>query len=132
MSHDTPSAMLWKFLLLLLLVPVLASLAMNTLLELLARGGVVTIVMIFIGLILCLQFRSNAARLAVGFFLFCWLANAQWPTLHGSVWLYLAIGLVVVAAYVIRELRVDHKPSAVKLHGIERKPVMPAAGEEHE
>jgi len=122
----------WKFLVLLLLIPVLASLVLNALAELLQSGGLLTLVALAIGAAICFQFRSTAVRLVVAFFILCWLSRVhQRPTFGSSLWVYVGIAVIVVAAYFIRQARIEHKSHPPKLHGVERKPVMPTT-EEHE
>ena len=125
---------LWGFLLLLLLAPPLASLALNTLNDLFQHGGLLPLVVVAVAAVLCFQFRSNAARMAAVFFIFCFLSGLlyQTPAFGNSIWAYIVLIVAIVGAYFIREYRLDCKQQAPKLHGIERTPIFPPDTEEHE
>ena len=129
MSQNLLSSTIWEFLLLLLLVPVLASLFLNTFIELFQHGVLAIWIVLIVTSLICLLFRSTAARMAAAFVIFCWLCS-HGPTLANSYWPYLGLALLIVGAYFVRQARLEHKFQPPKLHGVERKPVMPAAEEQ--
>ena len=124
---------LLEFLLLLLLLPPLVSLALNTFTGLLhSGGGLVMLGLLVVIAVLSLQFRSAAARIFIMFAAFCFFTGFRFQFLSfgNSFWFYVSLAIVSIIAYLIRASRLEQKSQTVRLQGVERTPVLPPEIEE--
>ncbi len=132
-GSNSALSILLEFLLLLLLVPPLVSLALNTFAGLLhSGGGLFMLGLLALIAALCIQFRNAAAALFIVFLAFCFLSGFRFPfpSFGGSTWFYLSLVIVSIIAYLIRASRLEQKSQVTRLQGVERTPVLPPEIEE--
>jgi hypothetical protein len=96
-----------------------------------AYGQTVFLILFIVTVIVCLELKNWAARVATAIFIFAVLpvsATYVWNNTSPVV-MFLVLVVLSVGAYFIREGRLEQRPPPLKTHGAERTPIFPPGSE---